>query len=66
MKKAILLILTVIILVAAVACHQPASASELKSDKPRETATSTNPADLTGLANGNSALALNLYQLLRN
>jgi serpin B len=65
MNKAILLILTAIILVAVVACNQPASASELKSNKPRETATSISQADLTGLANGNSAFALNLYQLLR-
>ena len=64
MKKAVLLVLTIVILVAAVACRQTASAGELKSDKPRETATSTSQADLTSLANGNGAFALNLYQLL--
>jgi serpin B len=65
MKKAILLILTAVILLAVVACNQPASASELKSNKPRETAPATSPSDLTSLVNGNNAFALNLYQLLR-
>jgi serpin B len=64
MKKTILLVLTIIILILAVACQQPAAAGELKSDKPRETVTSTTPADLTSLVNGDSAFALNLYQLL--
>ncbi len=65
MKKTILVILTAIILLAVVACNQPAAASELKSDKPRETAPATIPSDLTTLVNGNNAFALNLYQLLR-
>ena len=65
MKKVILVMLTAVILLAVVACNQTATASELKSDKPRETAPATIPSDLTTLVNGNNAFAFNLYQLLR-
>jgi serpin B len=64
MKKAMLLVLTTVILIAAVACQAPAAAAELKSNKPRATVTATTPTDLTTLADGNSAFALNLYHFL--
>jgi len=63
-KKATLFLLIFIALMAVVACNQPASASELKSGKPRETSPATGSADLTNLVEGNSTFALNLYQLL--
>ena len=65
MKRTILFILSAITLMAVVACTGPVAASELKSNKPRETAPATSPADLTTLAAGNSTFALNLYRLLK-
>lgn len=64
MKKALLFVLAVITLLSVIACNKPLSASELKSDKPRDTSPATILADLTTLVNGNSAFALNLYQQL--
>jgi serpin B len=62
MKKALLIVMAVITLLAVVACNKPVSAAEVKSDKPRDTAPAVAPADLTTLVDGNTAFALNLYQ----
>jgi serpin B len=64
MKKALLIVLAVVTLLMMIACNRPVSAAELKSDKPRDTAPMTSPADLSTLVAGNSAFALNLYQQL--
>ncbi|MGD0795372.1 MAG: serpin family protein [Dehalococcoidales bacterium] len=64
MKKALLIVLAVVTLLMVIACNRPVSAAELKSDKPRDTAPMTSPADLSTLVAGNSAFALNLYQQL--
>jgi serpin B len=64
MKKALLILLTIIIVLTLAACSQTASASELKSDKPRETP-AVNQSDLQKLVEGNTAFAANLYKLLK-
>jgi len=64
MKKILWLMLSLIALLAMVACTQPVAAAELKSDKPRETSPAVTEEDLNTLVKGNSAFALNLYQLL--
>ena len=66
MKNIWLLIFTVLALIAIVGCTQPAAASEIKSDKPRETSPSMTPADAAALTQGNGTLALNLYHLLKD
>lgn len=66
MKKIILILLAGILLITLIGCSQPAQASELKSDKPRNTSPNINQADLSALVDGNSIFALNLYQLLKN
>ena len=66
MKKTVLFILTVFTLLAVVACAQPAAASELKSDKPRQTAPPVDQSDVAAQVDGNSALAFNLYQVLKD
>ena len=66
MKKTVLFILTVFTLLAVVACAQPAAASELKSDKPRQTAPPVDQSDIAAQVDGNSALAFNLYQVLKD
>ncbi len=65
MKKILLLLLTAVILPAVVACSQTVTASELKSDKPRETNPVTSSSDINTLVEGNNIFALNLYQLLK-
>jgi serine protease inhibitor len=65
MKKTVLFILAVFTLLAVVACAQPAAASELKSDKPRQTAPPVDQSDVAAQVDGNSALAFNLYQVLK-
>jgi serpin B len=64
MKKAILLVLATVVLLGAVACGRAATAAEVKSDLPRETAPVTSQSDLATLVNGNDAFALDLYRLL--
>ena len=66
MKKIILILLAGILLITLIGCSQPVQASELKSDKPRNTSPNINQADLSALVDGNSVFALNLYQLLKN
>jgi serpin B len=66
MKNAILIVLTVFTLLAVAACASPVSASELKSDKPRETAPAASQSEVATQVDGNSALALNLYQVLKD
>lgn len=65
MKKVLLLLLTAVMLLSLAACTQTASAGELRSDKPRETAPAVSKQDLAALAEGNSAFAFNLYQVLK-
>jgi serpin B len=66
MKKTILFFLAAVLLAALVACTQPIQASELKSDKPRETSPAAGPDDISTLVEGNTAFALNLYQILKD
>jgi serpin B len=66
MKKIVLIFLAGILLLALIGCNRPVQASELKSDKPRDTSPAVNPADLTSLVEGNSAFAFNLYQVLKD
>lgn len=65
MKKAFWLILSIVAILAMVACTQPAAAAELKSNKPHETAPAVAPSDQFALVTGNTDFALNLYQLLK-
>jgi serpin B len=65
MKKIVLLLLAGILLLALMGCNQPVQASELKSDKPRDTSPAVNSADMNSLVEGNSAFAFNLYQVLK-
>jgi serpin B len=66
MKKTLGLLFITVILLAIVGCTQPATASEIKSDKPRETAPAVNPADAAALTGGNAAFAFNLYKILKD
>lgn len=65
MKKLIILVLAAVLLGSLAACSGSVSAGELKSDKPRETAPAVNQADMTSLADGNTAFAFTLYQSLK-
>jgi serpin B len=65
MKKVFSLVLIVIALLAITACSQSASASEAKSDKPRQTP-SVSQTDSASLAEGNNSFAFNMYQTLKN
>ncbi len=64
MKKALILIITAILLFPLAACAQPAAADVLKSDKPRQTP-AVSSTDMTNLVDGNSTFAFNLYQALK-
>lgn len=66
MKKALFLILAAIMIFSLAACTQSVSAGELKSDKPRETSPAVSQNDLTGLVDGNSTFAFNLYKALKD
>jgi serpin B len=66
MKKVLLAILAVITLLTVSACTSTATAAELKSNKPHDTAPAVNHANATTLANDNAAFALGLYlQLIK-
>jgi serpin B len=65
MKKLLSFLISMLLLVVMVGCAQPAAAAEQKSNKPRETAPAVTQSDIAKLANGNSQLALNLYQILK-
>ena len=72
MKKAIGLMLTMVLLLNVVACGEPLSHGEdsaggeiLRSEKERVTSPNVDEADLATLVEGNSAFALDLYQALR-
>jgi serpin B len=63
MKKAAILIATVILMSSLVACSVPAvSANYIQSDKPRITSPAVENADLATLVDGNTAFTLDLYQ----
>jgi serpin B len=66
MKKTLGLLFMSLILLAIVGCTQPAAASEIKSDKPRETAPAVTAADSAALTAGNGAFAFNLYKNLKD
>ena len=66
MKKTLALLFIGVILLAVVGCTQPAAASEIKSDKPRETAPAVTAADAAALTAGNGAFAFNLYKNLKD
>jgi serpin B len=65
MKKFILILLAGILMAALIGCSQSVQASELKSDKPRDTSPAISQTELNKLVEGNSAFAFNLYQLLK-
>jgi serpin B len=64
MKKVILLLLSMILTLSLAGCAGAVEASELKSDKPRDTSPSVSSDELAALVEGNNAFALNLYRLL--
>jgi serpin B len=65
MKKALLIILSAILIGGVVACSQPAAAGELKSDKPRISSPSVSQTDKAALIAGNNAFAFDVYKYLR-
>ncbi len=65
MKKIIFILLSTIMILGLASCGQPASASEVKSDKPRVTSPNVSIADETTLVSGNSEFAWDLYQVVR-
>jgi serpin B len=65
MKRILLILLSVVILLPLLACTQPVQAGELKSDKPRLTA-SAGASDINALTEGNNAFALDLYRTLKD
>ena len=65
MKKVLPFVLIVIMLFGLVACAKPVLSELVQSEKQRVTSPDVNEADLAVLVNGNSAFALDLYQVLR-
>jgi serpin B len=65
MKRIFWLILSITAIMAMVACNQAAGATELKSDKPRQTAPAVASADQSALVAGNTDFALSIYKLLK-
>ena len=65
MKKLLVFFSVAILLTSLTACTQPAEASFIQSDKPRDTAPDVPPTDLESLVSDNTAFALDLYQQLR-
>jgi serpin B len=66
MKKLFLCVLALALLSGLLACGQPAvSGKVIQSEKPRLTSPQVDESDLTALARGNSAFALDLYQELK-
>lgn len=65
MKTIIFVLLSAIMIFGLASCGQPASASEVKSDKPRDTSPNVSTADETTLVNGNSEFAWDLYQVVK-
>jgi serpin B len=66
MKKIVLLALVIVTVSGLAACASPAAAAVLQSDKPRITSPVTSQADMAELVDGNSAFAIDLYQVLRD
>jgi serpin B len=65
MKKIIFVLLSAIMILGLASCGQPASASEVKSDKLRDTSPNVSSTDETTLVNGNSKFAWDLYQVIK-
>ena len=63
MKTKLLSVLMVVVLLTLAGCGSGTDTAH--SEKQRVTALEANEADLAGLANGNSAFAFDLYQVLR-
>jgi len=58
--------LMAVVLLGVTACAQPVAGEILRSDRQRLTSPDVNEADMTTLVSGNSALAFDLYQALRD
>ena len=65
MKKALLMVLAAILIGGIMACSQPATAGELKSNKPRISSPAVSQTDEAALVIGNNAFAFDLYKFLR-
>jgi serpin B len=65
MKRALLMVLAAILIGGVVACSQPATAGELKSNKPRISSPAVSQTDEAALVIGNNAFAFDLYKFLR-
>ncbi|MBA7483931.1 hypothetical protein ES707_19448 [subsurface metagenome] len=65
MRKVLPFVLIVSMLFGLVACAEPVLSELVQSEKQRVTSPDVNEADLAVLVNGNSAFALDLYQVLR-
>jgi serpin B len=66
MKKALILVLIVLLLVLpSIACNQAAGGELLTSDKERITSPDVDPSDQALLVEGNSAFTFELYQALK-
>ena len=70
MKKVFLCLLVAALVSGVLACAQPvaqvAAGEVIQSEKPRITSPHVSKTDVTTLVNGNSAFALDLYQVLRH
>jgi serpin B len=66
-KPVLFYFLSALVLLSLAGCSIPPAASPVlaQSDKPRETTPSASSADLSALAEGNTAFALDLYQELK-
>jgi len=65
MKKALISVLSVLLVLPLVACAQPVAAEVLKSDKQRVTSPDVSTAEQALLVEGNSSFAFEMYQALR-
>jgi serpin B len=65
MKKALVLVLIVLLTLPVVGCGQQVAGELLKSDKERITSPDVNPSEQALLVEGNSAFAFELYQALK-
>ena len=65
MKKIFMSALMAVVLLGVTACAQPAAGEILRSERQRLTSPDVNETELTTLVSGNSALAFDLYQALR-
>jgi len=64
MKKAIMVMLSAVMIFSAVSCVSPVYGEELKSSKERETSPNVSQVVLQALVDGNTEFALELYRQL--